>query len=174
MSVVDGTIILLCLTCGASSRPVLTAVRRYGCCVFFLTPWNFFCLSLSFPLCNCVRVLRKPQFHRDTIHGDVSCRRRDHIALADVRCVVTAGLDGIASLRLLCLLLKTVELTRDLHFNRLSSVVQQSNVNSQSPALRVRFSQNALFFFFVWLHACAVHVLCHGRPQRRRGHAPQP
>ena len=110
MSVVDGTIILLCLTCGASSRPVLTAVRRYGCCVFFLTPWNFFCLSLSFPLCNCVRVLRKPQFHRDTIHGDVSCRRRDHIALADVRCVVTAGLDGIASLRLLCLLLNTVEL----------------------------------------------------------------
>ena len=29
------------------------------------------------------------------------------------------------------------------------------------------------FFFFVWL-PCAVHVLCPGRPQRRRGHAPQP
>ena len=55
-------------------------------------------------------MLRKLQLHRDTIHGDVSCRRRDHIALADVRCVVTAGLDGIASLRLLCLLLNTVEL----------------------------------------------------------------
>ena len=62
-----------------------------------LDTMELFCLS--FPLCNCVRVLRKPQFHRDTIHGDVSCRRRDHIALADVRCVVTAGLDGGASLR---------------------------------------------------------------------------
>ena len=57
--------------------------------------------------CAIACVLRKLQLHRDT---DVSCRRHDHIALPDVRCVVTAGLDGGASLRLLCLLLDTMEL----------------------------------------------------------------
>ena len=57
--------------------------------------------------CAIACVLRKLQLHRYT---DVSCRRHDYIALPDVRCVVTAGLDGGASLRLLCLLLDTMEL----------------------------------------------------------------
>ena len=122
-----------------------------------------------------MRVLRKPQFHRDTIHGDVSCRRRDHIALADVRCVVTAGLDGIASLRLLCLLriLNTVE---RLAIFILTDLVQWYNSQMQTTShRRCEFDSHRMhfFFFFVWL-PCAVHVLCHGRPQRRRGHAPQP
>ena len=65
---------------------------------------------LIFPVVQLRACAAQASFHRDTIHGDVSCRRHDHIALADVRCVVTAGLDGIASLRLLCFLLKTMEL----------------------------------------------------------------
>ena len=76
--------------CRGNAAPFLLKTLRQK----FTSPTFFY---LSFPLCNCVRVLRKPQFHRDTIHGDVSCRRRDHIALADVRCVVTAGLDGMAT-----------------------------------------------------------------------------
>ena len=44
--------------------------------------------------CAIACVLRKLQLHRYT---DVSCRRHDYIALPDVRCVVTAGLDGGAS-----------------------------------------------------------------------------
>ena len=116
-----------------------------------LSPFN---ASSCLPVC-CFRLSRPD---RDTIRGDVTHRRHDHIA--PVRCVVTAGRRHCVVTRC-CLLLHTMELTAILTFlpTWLSGYDSQV-VNSQPPALRVRSSQDARFFssFLFWL-TCAV--LCH-------------
>ena len=83
--------------------------------------------------------------------------RHDHIALADVRCVVTAGLGG-ASLRLLCLLLFTMELSAIFI---LTDLVQwyNSQMFTGAAIARVRFSPDApcfFFFFFCLADVCGA------------------